>query len=156
VWHNYGFDRHMMGNHGIDVRGFGGGTNCDSRVKTLYMTSNITLCFFVCLFFRVDTMHMARLWDAARLFGGGGYSLEGLTRDLLSRTKTSMTESNFQHFAAVVVVYESNFFCAVFGVKRVLQDGTEGAETIMPELDYLQRYFIDRVVVLMSVLNNIC
>lgn len=40
VWHNYGFDRHVLWNHGIDVRGFGG-----------------------------DTMHMARLWDASRLSG---------------------------------------------------------------------------------------
>ena len=40
VWHNYGFDRHVLYNHGIDVRGFGG-----------------------------DTMHMARLWDASRLAG---------------------------------------------------------------------------------------
>ncbi len=40
VWHNYGFDRHVLWNHGIDVRGFGG-----------------------------DTMHMARLWDASRLAG---------------------------------------------------------------------------------------
>eukprot|EP00966_Prymnesium_polylepis_P033754 784589-Prymnesium_polylepis.1 len=37
VWHNYGFDRHVLYNHGIDVRGLGG-----------------------------DTMHMARLWDASR------------------------------------------------------------------------------------------
>lgn len=36
VWHNYAFDRHMLGNHGINVRGFGG-----------------------------DTMHMARLVDSA-------------------------------------------------------------------------------------------
>eukprot|EP00177_Eucheuma_denticulatum_P005431 GFKZ01009875.1.p1 GENE.GFKZ01009875.1~~GFKZ01009875.1.p1 ORF type:complete len:839 (+),score=123.35 GFKZ01009875.1:241-2757(+) len=36
VWHNYAFDRHMLGNHGITVRGFGG-----------------------------DTMHMARLVDSA-------------------------------------------------------------------------------------------
>ena len=56
VWHNYGFDRHALGNHGINVQGFGG-----------------------------DTMHMARLWDASRLFGKGGYSLEGLTRELLDR-----------------------------------------------------------------------
>eukprot|EP00019_Armaparvus_languidus_P011797 CAMPEP_0168581840 /NCGR_PEP_ID=MMETSP0420-20121227/1645_1 /TAXON_ID=498008 /ORGANISM="Pessonella sp." /LENGTH=584 /DNA_ID=CAMNT_0008616251 /DNA_START=324 /DNA_END=2075 /DNA_ORIENTATION=+ len=27
----------------------------------------------------------------------------------------------------------------IFGVKRILQDGTEGSEVIMPELDYLQR-----------------
>lgn len=40
VWHNYGFDRHVLYNHGIDVRGFGG-----------------------------DTMHMARLWDASRKAG---------------------------------------------------------------------------------------
>lgn len=37
VWHNYGFDRHVMWNEGIDVKGFGG-----------------------------DTMHMARLLDTAR------------------------------------------------------------------------------------------
>ena len=36
-WHNYGFDRHIFYNHGIDVRGFGG-----------------------------DTMHMARLADPSR------------------------------------------------------------------------------------------
>jgi DNA polymerase-1 len=103
VWHNYGFDRHMMGNHGIDVRGFGGGTNFETCENAFYDIEHNPLFFFF-LFFRVDTMHMARLWDAARLFGGGGYSLEGLTRDLLSRTKTSMTESNFQLFAVVVVV----------------------------------------------------
>ncbi|KAL1510633.1 hypothetical protein AB1Y20_006934 [Prymnesium parvum] len=40
VWHNYGFDRHVLYNHGVDVRGFGG-----------------------------DTLHMARLWDASRKAG---------------------------------------------------------------------------------------
>jgi hypothetical protein len=40
VWHNYGFDRHVLHNHGIDARGFAG-----------------------------DTMHMARLWDASRKAG---------------------------------------------------------------------------------------
>lgn len=34
VWHNYGFDRHVLWNHKINVQGFGG-----------------------------DTMHMARLWN---------------------------------------------------------------------------------------------
>lgn len=37
VWHNYGFDRHVMWNEGINVKGFGG-----------------------------DTMHMARLLDTSR------------------------------------------------------------------------------------------
>ena len=40
VWHNYGFDRHVFYNHGINVRGFGG-----------------------------DTMHMARLYDPSKMFG---------------------------------------------------------------------------------------
>lgn len=38
VWHNYGFDRHVIFNEGIDVKGFGG-----------------------------DTMHMARLSDTSRM-----------------------------------------------------------------------------------------
>jgi len=39
-WHNYGYDRHILFNHGIDCRGFGG-----------------------------DTMHMARLCDPSRMPG---------------------------------------------------------------------------------------
>jgi DNA polymerase-1 len=62
AWHNYGFDRHVLFNHGIDVRGFAG-----------------------------DTMHMARLWDASRNTGGG-YSLEALTDELLGRRKVPMKE----------------------------------------------------------------
>ena len=63
VWHNYGFDRHVLWNEGIDVRGFGG-----------------------------DTMHMARLQDTSRAKNGGGYSLESLTNDLIGRRKTPMKE----------------------------------------------------------------
>ncbi len=65
VWHNYGFDRHVMWNEGIDVKGFGG-----------------------------DTMHMARLQDTSRAkYGAGtGYSLEALTADLLGRRKKPMKE----------------------------------------------------------------
>lgn len=68
VWHNYGFDRHVMWNEGIDVRGFGG-----------------------------DTMHMARLQDTSRIRSGNGngYSLEALTAELLDdkeMSKKSMKE----------------------------------------------------------------
>eukprot|EP00977_Amphora_coffeiformis_P011483 scaffold2767_cov177-Amphora_coffeaeformis.AAC.57 len=65
VWHNYGFDRHVMWNEGIDVRGFGG-----------------------------DTMHMARLQDTSRskLGKGNGYSLEALTEDLCKIRKKPMKE----------------------------------------------------------------
>ena len=53
IWHNYSFDRHVLGNHGIDAKGFGG-----------------------------DTMHMARLLDSARgRVKGKGYSLESLSND---------------------------------------------------------------------------
>eukprot|EP01018_Ginkgo_biloba_P010389 Gb_07861 [translate_table: standard] len=51
VWHNYSFDSHIIGNHGINVSGF-----------------------------HADTMHLARLWNSARS-GEGGYSLEALTKD---------------------------------------------------------------------------
>ena len=65
VWHNYGFDRHIMWNEGIDVKGFKG-----------------------------DTMHMARLQDTSRAkYGvGAGYSLEALTNDFLGRRKKPMKE----------------------------------------------------------------
>jgi hypothetical protein len=65
VWHNYGFDRHVMWNEGINVKGFG-----------------------------ADTIHMARLLDTSRAaFGAGkGYSLEALTDDMLNRRKKPMKE----------------------------------------------------------------
>ena len=52
VWHNYGFDRHVIENHGgIKLAGFA-----------------------------ADTMHMARLWNSNRKLEGG-YSLEALSSD---------------------------------------------------------------------------
>lgn len=93
VWHNYGFDRHVMFNEGIDVRGFGG-----------------------------DTMHMARLENTARAKIGGqgsGYSLEGLTSDLLNRRKKPMKE--------------------IFGVPRLRKDGTPGSIVDIPPVELLQR-----------------
>jgi hypothetical protein len=61
VWHNYGFDRHVMYNEGIDCKGFFG-----------------------------DTMHMARLWDTSRdkiNSGGEGYSLASLTTHFFESDK---------------------------------------------------------------------
>lgn len=64
VWHNYGFDRHVMWNEGIDCQGFGG-----------------------------DTMHMARLQDSSRSRADGrGYSLAALTSELFDVGKVPMKE----------------------------------------------------------------
>eukprot|EP00808_Paulinella_micropora_P007425 g4781.t1 len=93
VWHNYSFDKHVLSNHNINCQGFGG-----------------------------DTMHMARLWDAARstFEGGGGYSLEALSADLLgeSKRKISMKER--------------------FGAKRILKNGQEGKLDEVPPVEELQ------------------
>ena len=53
VWHNYSFDRHVLGNVWV------GGKPIEARG------------------FHADTMHMARLWDSSRR--GKGYSLEALS-----------------------------------------------------------------------------
>ncbi|CAM9132669.1 unnamed protein product [Ascophyllum nodosum] len=74
VWHNYGFDRHVLFNkpdnrreQSIDCKGFGG-----------------------------DTMHMARLWDTSmeKRFGEKGFSLEAISAKLLGEEyrKASMKE----------------------------------------------------------------
>jgi len=68
VWHNYGFDRHVLWNEGINVQGFGG-----------------------------DTMHMARLQDTSRskatsFKNATGYGLEALSNDLLEMRKRPMKE----------------------------------------------------------------
>ena len=54
VWHNYGYDRHILGNHGINAKGFGG-----------------------------DTMHMARLADPSRLRYGLKYLTRDLEEDII-------------------------------------------------------------------------
>jgi hypothetical protein len=84
VWHNYAFDRHMLANHGIEVRGFGG--------DTMHMARLVRACvLYVVLVYDTDacpsTCTLAAQWHAARLFGLGGYSLEGLTKDFLDRGK---------------------------------------------------------------------
>jgi len=92
VWHNVSFDRHVVWNHGIEVKGFGG-----------------------------DTMHMARLWDAARSpkWGGRGYGLEALSDELVEGPKkTSMKE--------------------IFAVAVKKKDGTDGKKRVLPPLDELQ------------------
>ncbi len=74
VWHNYGFDRHVLYN------AWGG----KERRK------------INCMGFAGDTMHMARLWDTSltKLSGEGGFSLAALSSLLLGRSyeKASMKD----------------------------------------------------------------
>lgn len=74
IWHNYGFDRHVMYNENIDCQGFAG-----------------------------DTMHMARVWDTSRdkLSGGGGYSLESLTESLLAEKDISFRKVSMKELFGV-------------------------------------------------------
>jgi len=91
VWHNYSFDRAIMWRHGIDVKGFGG-----------------------------DTIHMARLWDAARTSVGKKYSLEALTAELLEgKHKRSIKE--------------------IFGKYKLKKDGSPSKGLVVPPLDSIQR-----------------
>ena len=92
MWHNYSFDRHILENHGIHCKGFAG-----------------------------DTMHMARLWDSARM-RNGGYSLQQISEDLLpdsSQHKRGMKER--------------------FGEAVIKKDGTPGKAIVIPPIDQLQR-----------------
>lgn len=86
VWHNYSFDRHVLANHGIAVRGFGG-----------------------------DTMHMARLENAAR----DKYALEVLSEDFLGIRKRPMKE--------------------LFSKAKRKKDGTLGKVQELPPVEEIQR-----------------
>ena len=57
-WHNYSFDRHILFNHGIDVKGFGG-----------------------------DTMHMARLADPSRMRYGLKYLTQDMESQIVDTKK---------------------------------------------------------------------
>lgn len=64
-FHNYGFDRHLFFNHGINVRGLGG-----------------------------DTMHMARLHDPSRIPGSYSLSAlsESMEPDII-KTKDAIIQN---------------------------------------------------------------
>lgn len=93
MWHNYSFDRHILNNHGINVSGFA-----------------------------ADTLHMARLWDSARL-QKGGYSLQALTEELLP--EGSQKRSMSDRFAAPIIK----------------KDGNPGKAMVMPTIEELQTNF---------------
>lgn len=161
VWHNYGFDRHVMYNEGIDCKGFYG-----------------------------DTMHMARLWDTSRDRGSGGgegYSLESLS-DLLNDdrfAKTSMkdlfgvaktrkdgTESkikelpdlkdlqNLPQFRDKWIEYSAKDAAATWYVRKMLEKELHAMPWMVDNrkegsmLDFYSEYFIDFGEVLTDMERN--
>uniref|UniRef100_A0A061RMH8 DNA polymerase I n=2 Tax=Tetraselmis sp. GSL018 TaxID=582737 RepID=A0A061RMH8_9CHLO len=98
VWHNFSFDRHVLNNHGIDCQGL-----------------------------EADTIHMARLFDASRLQGGGpGYSLEALSRDM-----EVMKELNMDIEPKISMK-------DLFEKPVIKKDGTEGKLRVMPPVHEIQ------------------
>jgi len=71
AWHNYSFDRHVLGNMWV------GGRPIQAAG------------------FHADTMHMARLWDASRK--GKGYSLEALSGCAFLTSSYSHSSKSFSN-----------------------------------------------------------
>jgi len=148
IWHNYSFDRHVLGNHGIDAKGFGG-----------------------------DTMHMARLLDSARgRVKGKGYSLESLSNDraimgpLWEKAQDNLHHDDDAPAAALLgdskrgpkkaispadaaaaaaaaaaapsgddsVTRSKTSMKALFGARKLKKDGTPGKVVVLPPVEELQ------------------
>ena len=85
---------------------------------TKTLTPTLEHRYIDCLGFAGDTLHMGRLFDSARI-NKGGYSLEALTTQLLGTPKITMKDR--------------------FGKRRILKDGSEGKEIIVPSVVEIQR-----------------
>ncbi|KAL5972697.1 hypothetical protein ACLOJK_039502 [Asimina triloba] len=152
VWHNYSFDCHILGNHGIKVSGF-----------------------------HADTMHLARLWDSSRRTEGG-YSLEALTGNPVVMSgvqpqhrgehtagnrstksvsgKKKLRKDEVEHNSSLVGESERKdpesmsgaqlhnlgeliagkiSMKSIFGKKKLKKDGTEGKIATIPPVEELQR-----------------
>lgn len=112
VWHNYGFDRHVLFNEGVDARGFAG-----------------------------DTMHMARLFDTSRdkgVAGGEGYSLASLSEDFFSNNLYSGGNKDKGGGSSASKVFDSRLVKTsmkeLFGVAKLKKDGEESKVKVLPEI----------------------
>lgn len=113
VWHNYGFDRHILRNHNIDCQV---GLRCSLKLLHLITLTTKHQHQLTLKGFAGDTMQMARLWDTSRL---RGYSLESLSTDLLAAPKITIKDR--------------------FGKPKAKIDGSDAKEVAIPPLDELQR-----------------
>jgi DNA polymerase I len=133
VWHNYGFDRHIFNNHGIDVKGFGG-----------------------------DTLHMARMYDTSKmpnefslqklseiyhdeLIKMRNHYLAYIRKNLSQEPGTSDASQKNQEFLEKINVYElfnekqlkKIDMKSLFQFKKTLANGDEGKSFIMPDIEQL-------------------
>lgn len=132
-WHNYGFDRHIFFNHGIDVRGFGG-----------------------------DTMHMARLADPSRMRYGLKPLTEELEGDIyivkqgiiswmndkleeeIQLAETKEEKRLLKRRLEMLVHYKENYLKinkvdiqSTFGFYKKLASGGAGKILQMPDLELM-------------------
>lgn len=129
-WHNYSFDRHILGNHGINCRGFGG-----------------------------DTMHMARLADPSRMryslksltqemepqIVASKESIIQWMKDGLQRQVEEQPKSNeLQSRLKSLLHYEKHFskiqkidIHSTFGFYKQLANGERGKILMMPDLELM-------------------
>lgn len=123
VFHNYGYDRHIFFNHGIDVKGFGG-----------------------------DTMHMARLVDPSRLPNQYGLAaLSELMEKDIGEVRDKIIDQMRQDYNGkpecedklkTLNLYESHSekikkinIKETFGFYKQLKDGTEGKILMFPDIE---------------------
>lgn len=117
-WHNYGFDRHVMLNTGIDCKGFGG-----------------------------DTMHMARLADASRMPNQYALSaLSELLANEIEESKQeiiqALKQTGSESVKKTIAIYEEHCrktkkvnLKETFGFYRQLKDGTQGKILMFPDIE---------------------
>ena len=116
VWHNVGFDRHVLWNEGIDVQGFGG-----------------------------DTMHMARLQNTSRIQYSLERLTTLLLANPEEQTSSSDQPMDNQTSTAdgktsgETADDRKTNMKEIFGVPKKRKDGTDGKVKLVPPVEVLQR-----------------
>lgn len=115
VWHNYGFDRHIFYNHGINVLGFGG-----------------------------DTMQMARLADSSRGPKGYSLSsltksynkdIEAIKNQWLAVMKRNKQDDRADLFRRCFMgVNIKTDMKKIFAKPKILKNGSEGKTFVYPSI----------------------
>lgn len=119
-WHNYGFDRHILFNHGIDCRGFGG-----------------------------DTMHMARLFDPSLMPGSYSLEAQSQhLSEEIEETKQEIidhlafTRKDDSKAIQTLKMYQRLFkktnkvnVKETFGFYKMLKSGEQGKILLFPDIE---------------------